>query len=363
MVERKRGWLRAAFVAVVVAMAATSTVRAADWDATVAAAKGEGSVVVIGPPVKAHRDAIMTFEKAYPGIKVEFTGMAPGQYTARLTSERAADKFLWDILITGVSSTVYSKMIPAGWLDPIRPLVDRADVTDDSKWLGGFASGFLDPDGKYVYAFTADRAANVFVNTDAIDAKAFTFDSLLDAKWKGKIASLDPRSRGPGSTAFRQVLAGLGSDKAAQLLRTQDLVLSETPKQIVDWAVRGTYPVLIGVDTATLNTYQRQGIGKNLAQIDDAKGTLLTKWGNVMLMNRAPHPNAAKVFVNWLLSKGAQADWATSAGVNSRRTDVPVGNDKTVLTADMWKTGYNLSSYTTAKEGVAALKIAAESLK
>ena len=40
------------------------------------------------------------------------------------------------------------------------------------------------------------------------------------------------------------------------------------------------------------------------------------------LMDHAPHPNAAKVYINWLLSKAGQADWVKT-GHNSRRLDVP----------------------------------------
>jgi ABC-type Fe3+ transport system substrate-binding protein len=48
-----------------------------------------------------------------------------------------------------------------------------------------------------------------------------------------------------------------------------------------------------------------------------------TGWGAVRLVNKAPHTNAATVFINWLLSKEAQTAWATIGGRPSRRLDVP----------------------------------------
>lgn len=42
------------------------------------------------------------------------------------------------------------------------------------------------------------------------------------------------------------------------------------------------------------------------------------------LLKNAPHPNAGKVDVNWLLSKDGQSHWA-SVPRNSRRKDVPIG--------------------------------------
>jgi ABC-type Fe3+ transport system substrate-binding protein len=47
-----------------------------------------------------------------------------------------------------------------------------------------------------------------------------------------------------------------------------------------------------------------------------------TGFGTVSMMDRAPHPNAAKLYINWLLSKAGQTDWGAT-GHNSRRLDVP----------------------------------------
>ena len=51
-------------------------------------------------------------------------------------------------------------------------------------------------------------------------------------------------------------------------------------------------------------------------------------FGQLALMNRAPHPNAAKVFVNWLLSREGQSAFqriisTPGEAKNSRRIDVP----------------------------------------
>ncbi|MSQ28336.1 MAG: hypothetical protein EXR51_09410 [Dehalococcoidia bacterium] len=51
--------------------------------------------------------------------------------------------------------------------------------------------------------------------------------------------------------------------------------------------------------------------------------------------NRAPHPNAAKLFVNWLLTKEGSTVWSKAAGTNSRRTDVPPNDPQLVPTPGM----------------------------
>lgn len=45
--------------------------------------------------------------------------------------------------------------------------------------------------------------------------------------------------------------------------------------------------------------------------------------GTLSIMDKQPHPNVAKVFVNWLLSKDGQVTWQREVGNNSRRVDIP----------------------------------------
>ena len=52
-------------------------------------------------------------------------------------------------------------------------------------------------------------------------------------------------------------------------------------------------------------------------------------YGSVALMANAPHPNAAKVYINWLLSKAGQTSWEKT-GFDSRRTDIQHVSPETV---------------------------------
>jgi iron(III) transport system substrate-binding protein len=45
--------------------------------------------------------------------------------------------------------------------------------------------------------------------------------------------------------------------------------------------------------------------------------------GAVALFNKAPHPNAAKIYINWLLSRDGQAVFTRASGYVSARVDVP----------------------------------------
>ena len=68
--------------------AAASAPKTSEWEQTVAAAKKEGQVVIMGPAGADVRDAFTQgFQKKYPGIQVDFNGMAGAQVAPKLLSD------------------------------------------------------------------------------------------------------------------------------------------------------------------------------------------------------------------------------------------------------------------------------------
>jgi len=88
--------------------------------------------------------------------------------------------------------------------------------------------------------------------------------------------------------------------------------------------VRGRYPIAMGLNEYFLTIFQEKGVGKNVSAFVDPKTSAYWSSGSsgIGVFNRAPHPNAAKVYVNWLLSRSGQVDWIKTQ-TNSRRVDVP----------------------------------------
>jgi ABC-type glycerol-3-phosphate transport system substrate-binding protein len=116
----------------------------------------------------------------------------------------------------------------------------------------------------------------------------------------------------------------LGEDYVRRLLQ-QDLVLTTDRRQLTEWLVRGTYPIAGGVDAASLLPFTAQGVGLNVLPLDkdsEAGSRLRPGFGNVALFQGAPHPNAASVFANWLLSKEGQTAWVRDTQNNSRRIGI-----------------------------------------
>src|SRR5258707_1147204 len=119
----------------------------------------------------------------------------------------------------------------------------------------------------------------------------------------------------------------LGDDIIKKLFVDQEPALSRDTRQIAEFMVRGRYPIALGVNPLLLSQFQKQGLGKNLKTLHFPEmDTFNSSSSVVWLLNRAPHPSAAKVFINWLLTKDAQVAWAREVETNSRRLGVEPGN-------------------------------------
>src|SRR5215510_8926021 len=297
---------------------------AVEWESTLAAAKREGKVSVITDVTATLRDALtQEFQRKY-GISVELFGSTGREVAPRVAAERKAGQFRWDIYIHG-STTALEAMIPMGAFDPLEPALILADVKDPKAWRGG-AIEFLDPNNMVV-VMTPFHRGTIFYNTKLVNAKEFkSHRDLLNPKWMGKIVSDDPRRAGPGAATFTffYLHPELGPDFIRALGKQQITILRDYAQE-VDAVGQGRYPVLIGgADFVAINR-AKQGVPIAIVGARQLKeGTDLSPTnGNLALFNRAPNSNAAKIYINWLLSKEGQTAFARANGYVSARLDVP----------------------------------------
>ncbi|MFI5266937.1 MAG: hypothetical protein ACHQ7M_06110, partial [Chloroflexota bacterium] len=97
-------------------------------------------------------------------------------------------------------------------------------------------------------------------------------------------------------------------------------------RQIAEWLVRGNYPVAVGLRNYDLLVFQQQGLGKNVVPATAVKAEPLSIGsGGIQLMNKAPHPNATQVFLNWLLTAKVQESLTNYVQKHILSTDVPPG--------------------------------------
>ncbi|HVO94980.1 MAG TPA: extracellular solute-binding protein [Terriglobales bacterium] len=295
------------------------------WDDAQAKAKAEGKVVVLGPPGDQIRDAITSgFAKAFPDISIEFSGARGGELATRIKAERDADIYSVDILING-TSTANAYFKPMKSLDPIEPALILPEVIDPKKWRDNRLE-FSDRSTHLDLVFSTQN--NVPVIYDPKQVKAEEVDELyelLAPKWKGKIAVQDPIPSGTGNGVFRWAWHILGPEKAKDYyrkLRAQAAAVDRDQRRQIEWVAQGKYPVHLAPGTVM---YQLEKRGLKFGVIPAFKdyGSYLTPgFGSVMVMNKSPHPNAGKVFLNWLLTKEGQTVFSTGMGYVSRRVDV-----------------------------------------
>ena len=85
------------------------------------------------------------------------------------------------------------------------PSMVLPEVKDPKYWWGGHL--WADNAKKYIYSFTAYMTETIWYNTTLVKPEEInSWDNLLDPKWKGKIAILDPRSPGSGESNWAFLL-------------------------------------------------------------------------------------------------------------------------------------------------------------
>jgi ABC-type Fe3+ transport system substrate-binding protein len=307
----------------------------AAWDKLVAAAKQEGKLSLIVPPGDSYRKATDVFSQRY-GVTVELVTGGGGQDLGPLVSKAySGGQYLWDVIVHS-PRVIFYYMAPVASMLPLRQELVLPEVTQSDKWIKGFDDGWADKNKSYDYIFVYQQDPAVYVNRKlAPESQLSTLEGLWDPQWKGKIAIQDPRLGSAGSNVMGTFMVGLGADKVRTLLTDQKPVITQDRRQLGDWLVRGTYPLAIGVDPPTLLDYQRSGVDLSSIQILDpnnkAAYQMSAGTGAIGVFEKAPHPNAAKLFANWLLSTEGQATWSRNTGYNSRRADVPVVSEKEKL--------------------------------
>jgi iron(III) transport system substrate-binding protein len=284
----------------------------AEWEATVAAAKKEGKVVVYGVPgVDVDKLFKEHFEVAFPGIKVE--SVPDRDATERIVAERRAGKFIPDIYLGAASSDEFSSLRAQGIFQPLRPFLVLPEVLDESRWFEG-RLWFIDKEEKYSFVYAVAVGTLIAVNTNLINPREITsYTQLVEPRWRGKIVSNDiirgTSGTGGGLIKFLYLHPNLGPNFLKKLFGEMEVTLSRDMRQMIDWLGQGRFA--FALFPAWSDTEKAGRIGLPVAMVNPKRMKegfpVVSGRRTVMVLNPAPHPNATKVFVNWLLSRAGQA--------------------------------------------------------
>lgn len=276
------------------------------WENTVKAAVGEGQVSVYA--TSGFEPVFEAFQKRFPDIKANAVIGRGNQLAQKLLAERRADKFLADVYLGGIG-TPYTVFYRGSLLVPIEPQFILSDVVDKAKWFQG-KFHFADDDARYMFIFEMAMRSDVAYNTQLVRTGDITsYWSFTDTKWKGKIVAIDPRETGvatSSSLSFFYHHPELGPEYLRRLFGQMDLTYSRDPRQMLDWLAVGRFALALFATDADIAMRQGLPVGRFAPTVFKEGLYGRPQRGTVSVFTRAPHPDAAKVFVNWLLSREGQ---------------------------------------------------------
>jgi ABC-type Fe3+ transport system substrate-binding protein len=172
------------------------------------------------------------------------------------------------------------------------------------------------------------------VNTDLVkDGEINNFEDLLNPKWQGKIELQDPRVSGDSYVFLTSLRLNTGSDELMRrLLVDQKPLIVSDPRNTIERLIRGAIAIGSGPRTDTLLPFQQQGLTSKLNLLRLPETQFKQVSAGLWLINKAPHPNAAKLWINWILTNEGSTAQVVNLITNSRRRDVAAGDPNTVLT-------------------------------
>ena len=290
-----------------------------EWDKCLSGAKKEGHVVVASSIGQEVRNALGKAFTGKYGVEVEFIQGKPTELIPKVMAERRAGIFSVDLFVGGPGG-IDTSLAPAGVLELIDDELILPEVLDKKAWWEGHLLWF-NPDQHYHLVFLAGPRHPITINTNLVKSDELkSYRDLLNPKWRGKIAWFDPTVAGGGLNAFVG-LANLWMD--IQFLRDlgkQELVFTRDLRLHVEWVARGKYPIGIGMKTESVTEFIKAGAPISYNPV--AEGSFTSSAG-IALMKNAPNPNAAKLFLNWLLSREGQIIASRAYGFQSAREDIP----------------------------------------
>lgn len=309
----------------------------AEWSKLSTAAQQEGTLSVAsgGAPSRQYRPIMDMFSKKF-NVKVE---VSTGNATAtvnRVLAERKAGKFTVDIALIS-SRENQQRLVPSNSLMPLAPLLFHPEVVDLSKWYKG-RHMYADKFDKFALIYHAglEDQYETWYNTDKISeaeiATLKTQQDIFKPKWKGKVAG-----QGLGDpSGIRQMVDSYfepdrGPDWVRRYMLNAGVTFTDDRRILETWLVNGRFPIhYIATGTEAYIALARKGLPIKPHVMIKKLGVLRASGSGCCISAFAnpPHPSAAKLFINWFLSKEGQTATHTLIPYLDRaslRNDVPFG--------------------------------------
>lgn len=294
-----------------------------EWERVLAAGEKEAQVTVYAPPGKQYQEALMAFQDAYPKIKLNYLPGSGADNSQRLLAERRAGKYFADAMISG--SGTAPLLAKGGVFDPLPPLLILPENKDPAQWFSS-KHQYADPQSQYVFIMQGNVDTSIGAyNTKLVDPKEIkSHRDVLNPKWKGKMVAYDPRERGHIQN-MRGIYYNplLGGEFIRRLFTEMDVTTGRDQRQMMDWVAGGKFHIYLFATSYDAEEAARKGLPVGVLEAPPEEGYMSGGFGHLAVVNKAPHPHAATIFVNWLLSREGQLAWQRKTDNNSLRIDIP----------------------------------------
>lgn len=292
----------------------------ADWEATQRAAEKEGKLGIFGP-TGADQQRLYTevFQQAFPKIRVNYTPGRISEIISRIMAEQRAGVRQADLVLGGTDSLLGS-FKDKGLLQPIRPALLLPDVLDNSGWFKG-KLWFADNEDKFVPMWRAVPYTAACVNTNLVKSGELkSYWDLVQPRWKGKIVSQDLHTGSARNQMYTiHGRKDLGPAYLKRLFGEMEITFSRSLPQIADWVAAGRFA--IGIGSVYCDDLQAKGLPVEALHFEGiaavGAGTDPAAW-----LATSPNRNAARVFLNWIMSRDGQNQFQKLTRENSLRVDI-----------------------------------------
>ena len=292
-----------------------------DWERTLQEAKKEGKIVV-GIPARAElrKELELVFKPKF-GVDMELLPARGPQNASRIAAEFKAGVKYFDVFMGG--SGTYESMAEDGMAEAIPPNWILPEVKEEKYWWAGHVWEDNVKTKRFLYSFIADAGTGGFWHNTAMvkPEEIRSLDDFLNPKWKGKLGFLDPRTPGSGQSIWSFIWDVKGEAFLRKLVQ-QDLFVSRDQRQLADGLAKGKLAIALGVSFYTLEGFIVANLPiKELPKLKEGAPSSNGS-GVIGIVKGPPHPNAARLFVNWLLSKEGQELYVKVMHQSTRRIDV-----------------------------------------
>lgn len=293
-----------------------------EWEKIVQRAKKEGTLALYTSTTpEARADIVEAFQAKY-GISVEVISGRGPEVISKLSMERQSGVYWADVYFGG-GEPIITMLKPKGIIEP---QLDRIfllpEILNPQMWYEGKLP-FVDS-ARTTLTLSLSPSKPIWINASKVmPGELKSYMDFLKPKWKNEILINDPTVSGMGNQWF-SVFGGnlLGYDYMRELAKQNPVLLRDKRLQ-AEWLARGKYSISIALGWSSFEPFITLGVPIQVISL--VEGDYLSgASSHIALINKAAHPNAAKLFINWLASKEGSTVLAKGYQRQSSRLDVPI---------------------------------------